>query len=369
MFELMLLLDVSQGRAGMLIPVFSSATTNMPYVQQMNEYLLVKEMVPFLEYENYPCVVLGEAKATTIGDRGIISFRSTDGSLVTGDFETVLHYCDNNRELIGEDHLLQMQLQRIESAELPPSYELWRTVAAEIFKEPGQAKLWVDSELHLFQKEQRIWSEIDTIDPDEFEAGDGPTLTALFERSTEYLLRWLGNRNNFRRKNWTKVWHYVHEKIPFDERVRDVAVSWMYSLNSDVSDFQETRSIIYALLQLWSLTGKDYPDYGDFLSDRLASEPSLLFICLRPAQFFRLLFEYILAKGNIPDLLTLAEFTISNLPKEGYIVDSVTSVLTAIVKSRHFDGIGSATAPDRQFDYRYISAAGELLDKLNAYRA
>ena len=49
MFNLMLFLDIARGKPGMLVPVFSSDKTNMPYVQQMDEFLIVKDIIPFLE--------------------------------------------------------------------------------------------------------------------------------------------------------------------------------------------------------------------------------------------------------------------------------------------------------------------------------
>jgi len=64
MFKLILSLDIADGRPGMLVPLFSSSTTNMPYVQQMDEFLLVKEMVPFLDYENYP-IILHEVRVVS----------------------------------------------------------------------------------------------------------------------------------------------------------------------------------------------------------------------------------------------------------------------------------------------------------------
>jgi hypothetical protein len=365
MFKLMVLLDISEGRPGMLVPVLSSPNTNMPYVQQMDEFLIVKEIVPFLEYENYLTISHESTQTIAIGDKGLIAFRSSDEAIICGDFEEVLPYIAQNKELISKNPLLRLQLQRIESAELNQSYEVWRTVASQIFKDDDQAKFWVDSELQLFQKQKKIWSDIDPIDADDPQSGDGVVYTALSEYSTEYLLRWLSNRANFPSKNWTKLWHYVHEKMPFDDRAAQIALAWMYSLDADDSDFNQTKSVIYALLQGWATLGKDYPDYGEFLSDRLATDPSLLFNFLRPKGLFRQLFEYLAAKGNLDDLLKVIAFCISDMPKEKYVIEAISSALSSIIyQTQREDSLSQPSLYNREFEQRHVLQAHALFDRL-----
>lgn len=162
MFKLMLFLDIAEGKPGMLVPVFSSQNTNMPYVQQMDEFLLIKEMVPFLEYENYRCIPnTDDAPNVAVGDKGLIAFRSFDERVVCGDFEDALTYISEHANSIAKDPVLHLQLQRIKSAELNPSYALWRDVSSRIFIDESQSKFWLDSELLLYQKQKRIWAEID----------------------------------------------------------------------------------------------------------------------------------------------------------------------------------------------------------------
>ena len=78
MFKLNCFLDLSNGRPGMLVPLISSPNTNLPYVQQMDEFLMVKELVPFLDYENYPIVQNKEERIIAIGEQGLVAFRSPD---------------------------------------------------------------------------------------------------------------------------------------------------------------------------------------------------------------------------------------------------------------------------------------------------
>ena len=113
MFNLMLLLDIAEGRPGMLVPVFSSDKTNMPYVQQMDEYLLVKDIIPFLEYENYTTLPAERALSVSLGEKGVIAFRSADDAIICGDFQDVLAYVRDHVDLLTKDPLLKMQRNRI----------------------------------------------------------------------------------------------------------------------------------------------------------------------------------------------------------------------------------------------------------------
>ena len=123
MFNLILFLDISDGRIGMLIPVLSSPATNLPYVQQMDEFLQVREVIPFLEYENYPTLPSQERRAVAVGDKGLVAFRSFDETIVCGDVAEIIQYISRNREPISRHPLLHSQLNRVEAAELTPSYE------------------------------------------------------------------------------------------------------------------------------------------------------------------------------------------------------------------------------------------------------
>jgi hypothetical protein len=90
MFNLNGFIDVSNGRPGMLVPQLSSPDTNLPYVQEMDEFLIVKEIIPFLEYENYSTIPEGQERqerSVAIGDRGLIAFRSVDGSIFCSNSE------------------------------------------------------------------------------------------------------------------------------------------------------------------------------------------------------------------------------------------------------------------------------------------
>ncbi len=256
--------------------------------------------------------------------------------------------------------------REFELADFNASYELWRQVAAKLFSDESQARFWVDSELQLFQKQKKIWSEIDPPSQDEFKAGRGISPRQIAEYGTEYLIRWLSDRGNFYAKNWTSVWHYVNERLPFDERVAQIAISWMYALDDEDCDLQQSKTLVFALLQGWVLLGKDFPDYGEFLSDRFASDPSLLFGYLRPRKLFSQLLQYLSIKGNLDDLLKIISFGITNLPKEGYIVEAMRSCLLAIGSQALGDQDRGKTSPlNREFEQRHVETATNLLRALD----
>src|SRR5258708_4185030 len=162
MFYLNGFIDVSNGRPGMLVPLLSSPDTNLPYVQEMDEFLLVKEIIPFLEYENYPTIPESQERSVGVGDRGLIAFRSVDGSIFCGNTEEALKYVVENRALIETNLSLRVQLNRIEAVGLEKSYDAWRDLAKSKFDSERQRALWLDSEHRLYKKQQQIWDEIDS---------------------------------------------------------------------------------------------------------------------------------------------------------------------------------------------------------------
>ena len=96
MFNLIQLIDISDGEPGMLVPLLSSPHTNLPYVQQMDEFLFIREVAPFLEYENYPIVPADEPRSINIGEKGLIAFRSFDGSIRCGDIQEIVGYIETS---------------------------------------------------------------------------------------------------------------------------------------------------------------------------------------------------------------------------------------------------------------------------------
>jgi hypothetical protein len=332
MFNLIQFIDISDNKPGMLIPLLSAPNTNLPYVQQMDEFMMVREIVPFIEYENYAILPADQPRTVNLGDNGIIAFRTFEDEIFCGDIQEVLFYISQHKEAISRHAILATQLNRIESANLAKSYAAWRLAAVEVFPlDEDQQKFWTDSEFQLFQKQKRIWNDIDPLDTEAPEVGGGGVYGTISEHSTEYLLRWLSNRVNFNAKDWTKVWHYVAARSPFDDRVAQIALGWLFYLRAEGQDLRQAKSLINALLHLWSL-GSTLQGFGEFLCDSITSDYSLLFEFIRPRSLFSNLMTFLSKEGNMSDVVKISEFCIKELPKEEFIVSSLRRTRTSSVR-------------------------------------
>jgi hypothetical protein len=361
MFSLNCFLDLSNGRPGMLVPLISSPNTNLPYVQQMDEFFLVREIVPFLEYENYPVVPSADTHMVSIGDLGLVAFRAPDDSIFCGNVTETLAYLKGNEELISRNPMLRSQLNRIESAELQPSYDAWRKVADVAFDNTEQKKFWLDSELRIFQKQKQIWRDIDRIESSVGSTKGTKLQGSLAEYGPEFLIKWLAKRSNFEIASWTTVWHHVNVALPFDERVAQVGITWMYAQVGEDHDFQQSKSILFALLQRRQTKEVDWKGLAEILSERLSSEPYLIYNFLMPKKLFRALFIILANEGFADDVLNLVEFCISNVPKDEHVIEVLEVTLSSILDERL--GEGQLARPIAT-DHKQVETARALLLRL-----
>ena len=367
MFSVASFLDVSESRAGMLIPVLSAPNTNLPYVQQMDEFLQVKEIVPFLEYENYLLIANDHRRMVNVGDKGLIAFRSTDDAIVCGDIEEILKYISDNRKLILESPNLHSQLLRIESAEIETAYAAWRRVGDAVFEDVDQRRFWVDSEHQLFQKQRKIWAEIDPQEAQDPKTADSGIYGSISEYGSEYLIRWLTNRSNFDSKSWTKVWHYVNAKSPFDERVAQTALSWVFYIGHTDVDVSQTKSVLYAVLERWLFNADaQLPDLADFLTDRLTDDLSLIFEFLRPRRLLSLLLLFLAHESGIDDVVRILNFCDRELPNEELVNQPLYEALQIIVSdtTERMEKGRIVGLPARDFQESYAALARTLLDRM-----
>jgi len=331
MFKPMIYVDVSDGASGMLIPVLSLAGTNLPYVQRMDEHMRVKEVVPFLDYENYPTVPADDDREITVGGEGLIAFRSFDGSIISGNSSEIISYIHTNRSVIAQQPILHAQLQRIEVASFTASYDVWREVATILFPSEPQRKLWIESEHLLFQRRKQIWMEIEHIGTRRDSYMQEGLSDEISRYGAEELFGWLINRRNFLKENWTKEWHRLRALEPFDKRVLELAVAWMFHLAAEHHDLRQMRSVLSSFLETTS--DKYNTELGEFLSDTFSSEPSLLFEFLRPKRLLSQLLNAIVAYGDIEQSIKVLEFGIEHLPKEEFIINALRSALDDVDES------------------------------------
>lgn len=356
MFALQGFVDISNGRPGMLVPLLSSPNTNLPYVQQMDEFLIVKEIIPFLEYENYQVVSGHETCSVAIGDRGLIAFRQDDETIFCGNTEELLKYLSKNSDSLTMSMALRTQLDRIDTVGLEKSYDRWRDLAKSVFNTERQRTLWIESEHRLFSKQQQIWDEIDGNDLKSEPPARPGLEKPLPEYDTETLLRWLSNRSKFFSKGWTTVWHYVNARLPFDDRVSLLGMSWMYAVNEQDSDFEQSKSILFALFYR-SKSSKDinWHELGEFVLERLVSEPPLIYGFLRPRAFFPALLSFLATFGSIDFVLELIRFCINNVPKEEYVIVAMEASLEILLSDYATDD------SRRDFETKDYRAASALL--------
>ncbi len=358
MFALNAFIDISNGRPGMLVPLLSAPNTNLPYVQQMDEFLIVKEIIPYLEYENYPIVAGNEARSVEIGDRGLIAFRSVDYTIFCGNTEETLKYVGENKDLIQTSLLLRTQLNRIEAVGLEKSYDVWRDLAKSTFHSERQRALWLDSEYRLYNRQQQIWDEIDgnELKP---EPPSRPGLEKpLPEYDTETLVRWLSNRSHYFAKGWTAVWHYVNARLPFDDRVSLLGVSWMYAVNEEDTDFEQSKSILFALFYRSKNSNDiDWKEIAEFVLERLVTEPVLIFSFLKPSALFPALLVFLADFGSADYMLDLIRFCLQNVPKEGHVVRALEEALEVILEDYEAD-------KSENLDTKDYQAASALLNEL-----
>jgi hypothetical protein len=331
MYKLIQFIDLSDGYPGMLIPIFSSNSTNLPYVQQMDEYFQVKEMLPFLEYENYNLVIADEARTVDIDDKGLVAFRSTDNSVICGSTTEIIRYIEKSKELIQKSAHLYSQLQRIEGDKLTSMYESWRIVSKESFEHQDQRAFWLNSEVSLFQSQRHIWDEIDSEKQEERSGKQIGLKQSASRYSTEYLIRWLSDRHNFIYSDWAKVWHYVNEGNPFEQRLLDVAQQWLFFSQAEGSDLGEARSILFTLLHRARFSKGTLGELGSFLSNEFSDDPYSIFYFLRPSELFANLFWFLGGYGESDDVLEIASFCADELPREKYIIDAIIEGLTILI--------------------------------------
>jgi hypothetical protein len=344
MYNLMQYVDISDGNPGMLIPLFSSSSTNLPYVQEMDEYFQVKAMLPFLDYENYNLVTAERALTVGVNDRGLVAFRSADQSIFCGNVADVIRYFEASRELIRKSPHLYSQLGRIEGDQFTSMYENWGLVARESFESKVQQAFWLDSEVSLFQSQRQIWDEINS-DKREENSGKRIGLKEGASRySSEYLIRWLSDRNNFIYSDWVKVWLYVNEGNPFEQRLLDVAQRWLFFNQAEGGDLGEARSVLFTLLHHARFSRGTFKDLGSFLSDELSESPYAIFYFLRPSELFANLLWFLGSYGDSDGVLEIAEFCANELPREKYIIDSLTEGLNILVDRPNEDEAGRRRA-------------------------
>jgi hypothetical protein len=276
-----------------------------------------------------------------------------------------LKYIDDNRALIATNASLRVQLNRIEAVGPEKCYDGWRDLAKTKFDDEKQRSLWLSSEHRLHDRQQRIWDEIDggEIKP---EQPSRPGLEkALSEYVVEHLLRWLSVKSNYFATGWTTVWHYVNARLPFDDRASLLGIKWMYALNEEDTQFQQSKSILFGLFYR-SRKSKDidWTELAEFILEHLVSEAALIYNFLKPRALLPDLLLFLAAFGSVDYVLRLIRFCLLNVPKEEYVVGAMEGALEIILEEQ--SGDYDLDEPRREFEAKDYQAASALLEEVRS---
>jgi hypothetical protein len=241
MFSVTSLMVVNEA-PGMVVPVFKMAGSNLPFVQQMDEFYVVTDMLPFLTSEHYVFTADFSTKETvTINEPGLVAFRSFDGTYQIMPIRDLFVFRDRFRSELQDFPLLNLQVARACGAPRGELHQMWHAVAADMLPEDNRLG-WVDSEHQLHQREAQIWRLIGEKPDDDIklDAADGD---ASFER----LFAWL-NRNKLS-SDWGRVWIKAFLKRPFDERMLWLGSDWIEARLAELSPVSEIKPVLFLLLE------------------------------------------------------------------------------------------------------------------------
>ncbi len=244
-------------------------------------------MQPYLPADNYNYTLPQNNVNTDIGEKGIISFRSFDDQIISGDISVILNYRDLNSANISANALLDLQLSRICGDPLAIMYGKWSTAGLN-YLGGKHAASWTRGELSLYQKNRSIWENIDSAkDTKE----DDLFFSSFHNHSFEYLFRWLV-ANSFN-SQWRKVWLRAFRLSPFDERMQSIAEEWLRQQISEGAPLSHTKLILFSFLEYNSQLRTDDKDFSEVLSDYISENIDEIYEILTPISFPYLLFKNI----------------------------------------------------------------------------
>lgn len=301
------IIDLQNGKPGMLIPVFITEKSNLPYVQEMDEFMRVFDMVPFFDYDRYSVIPSSKDFTVQTGDGGLIAFRSYDGEIIQGDIPIIFKYIEENRIFIKNCPTLDIQIQRIEAANLSSSYLAWEAVALSAFKNPEVRKFWLSAEYHTFKKLKSIWESIDTT-PEPIDYGPFTTVEIISEFSTEYLIRWLSDSTNFHLDRWIQIWRNVLSRTPFDIRMIEIGTEWLYYMHAEQEEISKIKEVLYIVLEYWSNEIHMDSSIAEYVSDLFDPNIYLILEFITPKEFLLYIFDCLTFSENFKLSLQIIEF-------------------------------------------------------------
>ncbi len=160
MFFLAGFIDLNDGRAGLLIPLLSSPGNNLPYVQELDEFMKIVAVLPFLDAEMYPTITFNGRHTITVGEQGVVAFRNPSSEIVVGTIGSAFEYVKGIRGAEVPDAMFNLEMLRLVGSELQELDPIIERVAAQLFSDQERRAAWIISERTTHNSSQQIWNDL-----------------------------------------------------------------------------------------------------------------------------------------------------------------------------------------------------------------
>ena len=147
MYKMSECIDLSNGRPGLIIPLFRMERTNVPFVQEMDNYLKIVSFVPYYGADEYSIISVAEPIMADIDELGIVAFIKPDGNVFAGRFPAVYKYTIDSKENLVNFPLLNAQLLRLIGADTAVQYDAFRLASDTYFSSKEQREAWVRAQM------------------------------------------------------------------------------------------------------------------------------------------------------------------------------------------------------------------------------
>lgn len=263
MYKLTSAIDLSSGRPALMVPVFTTDRTNVPYGQITDEYLYVENFLPIYKLGEYESIFVDTDFSTRVGERSIIVFREPCGDIFCGNISDLHQYVDNFSEQLKSFPLLDLQLHRLIAAESNIVIDLITRASQAYFTDQDQRVCWLKSSIALTQKNEHIWKLINSAVERKYEKISIPG-QSHGEFDFEYYIDALSKTKFFDAANLESIWFRLLEHSPLDQRVFDVGIRWIYYKYS--SNFSDAFNVFCAVVSNVETAYVHY-NFVEFLHD------------------------------------------------------------------------------------------------------
>jgi hypothetical protein len=344
-------MDLSGGAPSLLVPIFSYSRSNVPYVQSMDEFLLIRSFSPFYDAEEFELISMSSELSVDVDQPGIIAFRENCGRIFAGNIESVFSYYEEHLNHDGGSPLLRMQIGRLVEESRAKQYDLIKAVGVSFFRSEKQKEFWVDSGLMILQKEKSFWDVINQSRDKKKKLKIEP-IKSHWDR--EQLIAALSQSRYYSYSNWSNLWFSLLRIAPNDERVLEVAKKWLYSQVSGDSAPSGARDVLCAVIDLSHFSAAYDDSLYEFLSDIVSSHHIFSDELRVPFRILRKILDFI---GDRAQFMEHAELIYNLIAESFYFGDQLEAMLDMLIQAIRYANI--------PIDSRIMNTS--LLYRLEAY--